>query len=83
MNVKETTDSLPIRKENKRKKWWRNLIEIMTLSFITYFEAWIEFIIKQDILHYLDFTDLEHCIDCIKGKFAKDIKKTTKYSSRV
>lgn len=48
-----------------------------------YFEGWIEFIIKQDILHYLDFTDLEICIDCIKGKFAKDIKKTTKYSSRV
>ena len=39
--------------------------------------------IKEEILHPLDFADLEHCIDCIKGKYAKQIKKNAKRSSRV
>jgi hypothetical protein len=32
-------------------------------------------LIEKEILHPLDFTDLEHSRDCIKGKFAKQIKK--------
>ena len=43
----------------------------------------IELLVKAEILHPLDFTDLEHCIECIKGKFAKKIKKTAKRSSGV
>ena len=33
----------------------------------------IERLIKDNILHPLDFSDanVEHCIDCIKGKYAK------------
>ena len=32
-------------------------------------------LVKNKILPYLDFTDLEVCIDCIKGKQIKHIKK--------
>jgi hypothetical protein len=35
----------------------------------------IERLVKEEILEPLDFTDLEKCIDCIKGKFVKKIKK--------
>jgi hypothetical protein len=43
----------------------------------------IEHLVKEQILHPLDFTDLEQSKDCIKGKFAKQIKKNTKHSTRV
>jgi hypothetical protein len=32
-------------------------------------------LVKDDILHPLDFSNLDYCIDCIKGKYAKQIKK--------
>jgi hypothetical protein len=32
-------------------------------------------LIKDDILHPLDFSNLDYCIDCIKGKYAKQVKK--------
>jgi hypothetical protein len=35
----------------------------------------VERLVKEEILQPLDFTDLEKCIDCIKGKFVKKIKK--------
>ena len=35
----------------------------------------IERLIKEQILHPLDFSDADTCIDCIKGKYAKQIKK--------
>jgi hypothetical protein len=43
----------------------------------------IERLVSEQILHPLDFTDLEHFRDCIKGKFAKRIKKNAKHSTRV
>jgi len=45
----------------------------------------IERLIKEDILHPLDFSDanVEHCIDCIKGKYAKKIKKGANRSTGV
>jgi hypothetical protein len=43
----------------------------------------IQSLAKEQILHPLDFTDLEQCRDCIKGKFAKQIKKNGKHSTRV
>jgi hypothetical protein len=47
----------------------------MTLSFRPYFEGGIERLIKDDILYPLDFSNLNYCIDCIKGKYAKLVKK--------
>jgi hypothetical protein len=35
----------------------------------------IERLVKEEILQPLDFTDLAKCVDCIKGKFVKKIKK--------
>jgi hypothetical protein len=32
--------------------------------------------IKEEILAPLDFTNLDHCVDCIKGKYAKHIQKS-------
>jgi hypothetical protein len=32
-------------------------------------------LIKNDILHPLDFSNLDYCNDCIKGKYAKQVNK--------
>jgi hypothetical protein len=36
----------------------------------------MECLIKEEILTLLDFSYLGHCIECIKGKYIKHIKKT-------
>jgi hypothetical protein len=36
----------------------------------------MEHLIKEEILAPLYFTDLDHCIDCIKGKYVRHIKKS-------
>ena len=38
---------------------------------------------KDDILEHLDFTDFDICIDCIKGKQTKQIKKNTTRSKEL
>ena len=38
---------------------------------------------KASILPPLEFLDLEQYIDCIKGKFVKNIKKGAKRSARI
>jgi hypothetical protein len=43
----------------------------MTLSFRPHFEGGSERLIKEDILHPLDFSNSDYCIDCIKGNYAK------------
>ena len=35
---------------------------------------------KSEILPQLEFSDLEQCVECIKGKFVKQIKKGAKRS---
>jgi hypothetical protein len=48
----------------------------MTLSFRPHFEGGgVERLIKDGILHPLDFSNLDYCIDCIKEKYAKQVKK--------
>ena len=39
--------------------------------------------IKKSLLPPLEFSDLEQCIDCIKGKYVKKIKKDAKRSARI
>ena len=53
----------------------------MAVSFRPYFEGRIERLIKKSILLLLEFSDLEQCIDCIKGKYVKKIKKDAKQSA--
>jgi hypothetical protein len=36
----------------------------------------IKHLIKEEVLTPLDFSDLEHCVDCIKGKYVNHIKKS-------
>jgi hypothetical protein len=43
-----------------------------------YFEGGIERLVKESILPPLEFSDFEQCIDCIKGKYIKQIKKNAK-----
>jgi ssDNA-binding Zn-finger/Zn-ribbon topoisomerase 1 len=44
----------------------------------------MERLIREEILPKLDFSDLDQCVNCIKGKFAKQIKKDgTKCSSGI
>jgi hypothetical protein len=40
-------------------------------------------LIKESILLPLEFLDLEQCIDCIKGKYIKKIKKDAKRSAGI
>jgi hypothetical protein len=47
----------------------------VTLSFRPHFKGKIERLIKDDILIPLDFSNSDYCIDCIKGKYAKQVKK--------
>ena len=54
----------------------------MALSFGPHFEGRIERLIREEILHSLDLSDLDQqCVDCIKGKFTKTIKKGATRSS--
>jgi transposase InsO family protein len=40
-------------------------------------------LVKESIIPYLEFLDLEHCVDCIKGKYVKKIKKDAKRSIEI
>jgi hypothetical protein len=41
----------------------------------------IERLVKNEILLPLEFSNLEQCIECIKGKYVKKIKKDVKRSA--
>ena len=66
--------SLPNKEQKKRKrthdssKLWH-----YRLGHIS--RGGIESLSKNDILPPLEFSDIEQCIDCIKGKYVKQIKK--------
>ena len=39
----------------------------------------MERLIKENILHSLDFSDFDNCIDCIKGKLTAKTRKTSSF----
>jgi hypothetical protein len=43
----------------------------------------IEHLVKESIIPSLEFSDFKQCIDCIKGKYVKQIKKNEKRSARI
>jgi hypothetical protein len=43
----------------------------------------MECLIKEEILALLYFTDLDHCVNCIKGKYVKHIKRVELHVVRV
>jgi hypothetical protein len=55
--------------------WWCNLGKLWHYCLGHISRGRIERLIKDDILHPLDFSDSNYCIDCIKGKYAKQVKK--------
>jgi aspartate ammonia-lyase len=48
-----------------------------TVAWAT-FQGGIECFVKESILPSLEFSDFEKCIDCIKSKYVKQIKKNEK-----
>jgi hypothetical protein len=69
--------------KNKRKRindvssklWHRHLCHIS--------RGRIERLVKESILPPLEFSDFEQCIDCIKDKYVKQIKKNGKRSAGI
>jgi hypothetical protein len=43
----------------------------------------IERLVKESIFPPLEFLDFEQCINCIRGKYVKQIKKNTKRSAEI
>jgi len=43
----------------------------------------IERLVQNEFFPPLEFSELDQCIDCIKGKFAKKIKKNAKQSTGI
>jgi hypothetical protein len=84
VNVLDTSKNNPASSGRKRKRSDEEISSKLwhyRLGHIS--RGRIERLIREHILHPLDFTDLEKCRDCIKGKFAKQIKKNAKHSTRV
>jgi hypothetical protein len=74
----------PFSRENVQKKG--KITHDTLLSHDTLSKLWhyhlghisrgiIESLIKNEILLSLEFSDLEQCVDCVKGKYVKQIKK--------
>jgi hypothetical protein len=69
--------------KNKRKRiddvsstlWHRRLGHIL--------RGRIEHLVNESILPPLEFSDFEQCIDCINGKYVKQIKKNVKRSAEI
>jgi hypothetical protein len=67
MNVCDDKDKRFSKNETSSKLWHSRLGHIS--------RGRIERLIKEEILHLLDFSNFDQCIECIKGKFVKQIKK--------
>ena len=76
MNVRDVIHKRKRGNETSSKLWY------LCLGHIS--KERMERLIREEILPKLDFSDLDQCVDCIKGKFAKQIKKDgAKRSSRL
>jgi hypothetical protein len=73
MNVSSSKNKHKRIDDVSSKLWHRRLNHIL--------RGRIERLVKESILPPLEFLDFEQCIDCIKGKYAKQIKKNTKRSA--
>ena len=67
--------SLSINATNKRKRVHNVSSKLWHCRLDHISRGRIERLIKKSILSPLEFLDLEQCIDCIKGKYVKKIKK--------
>ena len=63
---------------NKRKRVHDTSLKLWHCRLGHISRGRIERLIKKSILPSLEFSDLEQCIDCIKRKYVKKIKKDVK-----
>ena len=63
MNVSDVNHKRKRGNETSSKLWHFRLGHIS--------KGRMECLIREEILPKLDFSDLEQCVDCTKGKFAK------------
>jgi len=68
---------------NKRKRFNETSSKLWHCRLGHISRGRMERLIKDEILDKLDFSDSDRCIDCIKGKYAKTIKKGATRSSGV
>jgi hypothetical protein len=75
LNIYDDKDKRFSKNETSSKLWRSHLGHIL--------RGRIERLIKEEILYSLDFSNFDQCIECIKGKFAKQIKKGVVQSTRL
>ena len=62
-------------KEQKKRKRTHDSSKLWHCCLGHISKGRIERLIKSEILPPLEFSDLKQCIDCVKGKYVKKIKK--------
>jgi hypothetical protein len=67
VNVSSSKNKRKIIDDVSSKLWYRRL------GYIS--RGMIEHLVKESIIPSLEFSDFKQCIDCIKGKYVKQIKK--------
>jgi hypothetical protein len=68
---------------NKHKRFNETSSKLWHYSLCHISRGGMDRLIKDEIIEKLDLSDLEQCIDCIKGKYAKTIKKGATRSTNV
>src|SRR3954470_13943595 len=75
-SVCDVNEKVPLsNKEQKKRKRTLDSSKLWHCRLGHISRGRIESLVKNDILPPLEFSDIEQCIDCIKGKYAKQIKK--------
>ena len=75
LGTKNKNASSSMNASNKRKRVHDTTSKLWHCRLGHISRGRIERLIKKSILPPLEFLDLEQCIDCIKGKYVKKIKK--------
>ena len=78
-NVKEHVSAS--NKEQKKRKRTFDSSKLWHCRLGHISKGRIERLVKSEILPPLEFSDLEQCIDCVKGKYVKQIKKGAIHST--
>ena len=68
-------------KEQKKRKRTHDSSKLWHCRLGHILRGRIERLVKNDILPPLEFLGIDQCIDCIKGKYVKHIKKGAKRST--
>ena len=75
LSIHESSESINVCDLNKRKKGDETSSKLWHCHLSHISRGRMKCLIKEDILHPLDFTNSYNCFYCIKGKYVKQIKK--------